>query len=215
MLLLCFAAGTTDVLSYLTLGNVFTSAMTGCAALLFLQLAGSHYAVVARAAIAMASYLAGCGLAALLQPRDGRQSSTPPALRRLLLVECLLLLSYVAIALTGSGSGRTDLLIFLSAAAMGMQSIVARDLREPGISTVVLNPTMTSLGIAAARVLRRRKLVLPQRNRLQIGAVLAYAGGAAITALGLTAHLAEMTLLPLGAAGSVLLLLHYGCRRSP
>jgi uncharacterized membrane protein YoaK (UPF0700 family) len=211
VVLLCFAAGTTDVLSYLTLGQVFTSAMTGCAALLFLKLAGGHYAMVARAAIALASYLAGCCLATLLQPRDKTRIGAPQALRRLSLAECLLLLLYVPLALTGAGEDRTYVLIFLSATAMGVQSLVARDLQEPGISTVVLNPTMTSVGVAVAKLVLRREAALLRENKLQLLVLAAYAGGALVTALGLLRHIEEMILLPLGAAGSVLLLFHYLC----
>ncbi len=215
VLLLCFVAGTTDILSYLTLGNIFTSAMTGCAALLFLKLAGSHYAAVSRASVALTSYLLGCGLATRLQPHDRSRIGSPTALRRLMAGECLLLFMYVPIALTGSGDEKTYLLIFLSATAMGMQSIVARDLREPGISTVVLNPTMTSLGSGIMQVLLRQKQALPRQNRRHIGVLLAYAGGALLTALGLADPIAVMNLPPFGAAASVLLLFHYLCRREP
>jgi uncharacterized membrane protein YoaK (UPF0700 family) len=198
VVLLCFAAGTTDVLSYLTLGHVFTSAMTGCAALLLLNLA---------------SYFVGCGLATLFPIRDKKRIGSPRDLRRLLAVECLLLFLYVVIALTGAGDDKTFLLIFLSAAAMGMQSIVARDLHEPGVSTVVLNPTVTSLGVAVTEVLLRRKRILPGRNMLHIAVLVAYGGGALLTALGLAGHIAAMDLLPLGAVAAVFLVFNYLCLR--
>jgi uncharacterized membrane protein YoaK (UPF0700 family) len=67
-LLLCLGAGATDILSYLTLGKIFTSAMTGCAALLFVKATGGDFSTALRAALALASYLAGCALAVALQP---------------------------------------------------------------------------------------------------------------------------------------------------
>ncbi len=215
VLLLCFASGTTDALSYLTLGNIFTSAMTGCAALLFLKLAAGQYTVVTPAATALGSYLLGCVLATLLQPKDKTLIGSPATLRRLLLGECALLFLYIPITLTGGGMGRTLLLIFLSATAMGMQSIVARDLREPGISTVVLNPTMTSLGIGITQLLMRREPALPRQDKLYIKVLVAYSAGALVAALGVAGRIEATNLLPFGAAAAVLLLFQYLCRRRP
>jgi uncharacterized membrane protein YoaK (UPF0700 family) len=207
-ILLCFGAGATDVLSYLTLGQIFTSAMTGCAALLFLKSTAHQYPVAFRAALALASYMLGCALGTLLQPRDESRIKSPATLRRLLTAECALLGIYCLLSadqLHPAGMLR-ETLIALSAIAMGVQSIVARDLQEPGISTVVLNPTMTSLGVALTKVLLRRERKLPAPNRLQILVLLSYATGALIAAAGITVHITIIPLLPLAAAGGVWLL---------
>jgi len=212
--LLCFGAGVTDVLSYLTLGKIFTSAMTGCAALLFVKAAGGDFATAARAAVALASYLVGCGLAVALQPADREQLKSAFTLRRLLLLECVFLGSYCLIAAHGPARPAGALLlslIFISATAMGVQSIVAQDLAEPGISTVVLNPTMTSLSTACMNVLRGREPTLPRPNRLQVIVLFAYAAGAIMSALGVSKDPHAVACLPLAAALSVLALTQADC----
>jgi uncharacterized membrane protein YoaK (UPF0700 family) len=213
--MLCFGAGATDILSYLTLGKIFTSAMTGCAALLFVGATGGHYPVAIRAALALASYMAGCGLAVALQPADEKQVKTPFTLRRLLLAECILLGIYclVSVHVHEPAAGAPRLwMIAMSATAMGLQSIVAQDLSEPGISTVVLNPTMTSLGVAATKVFLRREAKLPRPNRLQIVVLMTYAVGALLTAIGVSAHVVETNFLPFVAALIVLALTQAQCR---
>lgn len=214
--LLCFAAGATDVLSYLTLGKIFTSAMTGCAALFFVKASGGDFPTAERALLALASYFVGCAIGTLLQPRDDSKVKSPFTLRRLLAVECLFLAAYVGLALAGSqpaeGAVRFTL-IFISATAMGIQSIVALDLNEPGVSTVVLNPTMTSLGLALTKRLIGREATLPPPNRLQIAVLFTYAVGAVATAFAVRYHIAAVNALPLLAACGVLAMYHQHCRK--
>ncbi len=212
--LLCFGAGATDVLSYLTLGKIFTSAMTGCAALLFVKATGGDFPTAMRAALALASYVVGCGLAVALQPADAAQTKSPFTLRRLLLLECILLGCYCILAAHGAPRPTGVLrlcLIFASATAMGVQSIVAQDLAEPGISTVVLNPTMTSLSTACMNVLRGRVPKLPRPNRLQAIVLVAYAVGALWTAFGISGDPHAVAYLPLAAGLSVLALTQVDC----
>jgi len=205
--ILCFVAGTTDVLSYLTLGQIFTSAMTGCAALFFLKATGGHYPAALRAALALASYMLGCALATLLQPREAKEVKSPRTLRNLLLVEVALLLGYCVLAALAAhpATGAARLwLIVISATAMGLQSIVAQDLSEPGISTVVLNPTMTSLGMALTKRMIGQERKLPRDNRLQIFVLIAYAAGALMTAVVIARHVTEVNWVPLVGVAVVL-----------
>ena len=212
--LLCLGAGATDVLSYLTLGKIFTSAMTGCAALLFVKAPGGDFPTAMRAALALASYVVGCGLAVGLQPANSDKVKSPFTLRRLLLLECILLGCYCIVALHGPARPAGALLlslIFISAAAMGVQSIVAQDLSEPGISTGVLNPTMTSLSVACMNVLRGREPKLPRPNRLQAIVLGAYAIGALLAAFGVSKDPFAVPYVPLVAALSVLALTQVEC----
>jgi uncharacterized membrane protein YoaK (UPF0700 family) len=214
--LLCFAAGVTDILSYMTLGSIFTSAMTGCAALLFIKVSAAQYPAALRAAVAIGSYMVGCALAAALQPRDEARVKTPFTLRRLLLAESVLLGLYVIVAARAGApakGGAELLLIFISATAMGVQSIVARDLSEPGISTVVLNPTMTSLGVALTKRMMGRERRLPRPNRLQAVVIATYAAGAAITAAALASHIFDTVTFPFVIVLTVLLLTQIECRK--
>ena len=212
--LLCFGAGATDVLSYLTLGKIFTSAMTGCAALLFIKVTGGDFPTALRAALALASYVAGCAMAVALQPAESSRVKSSFTLRRLLLLECILLGCYWIMAMHGPARPAGALLlclIFISATAMGVQSIVAQDLSEPGISTIVLNPTMTSLSVACMNVLRGREPKLPRPNQLQAIVLLAYAVGALMAAFCVSKDSSVVSFLPLAAALSVLALTQAEC----
>jgi uncharacterized membrane protein YoaK (UPF0700 family) len=156
-------------------------------------------------------------VAAALQPREEALVKTPFTLRRLLLAECVLLGLYVIVAVRAGApakGARELLLIFISATAMGVQSIVARDLAEPGISTVVLNPTMTSLGVALTKWLMGRERRLPRPNRLQAVVIATYAGGAAITAGALALHIFDTVMLPFLIVFAVLMLTSVECRSS-
>ncbi|GBR75233.1 YoaK family protein [Acidiphilium acidophilum] len=201
--LLCFASGATDVLSYLTLGHVFTSAMTGCMALFCLTLINRKFAAASRAGASLLSYAVGSAAATLLQPRDPAKVRTLPVVRRLLLAETLSLAVYCTVSLLVdhpfAGAARYGLIV-LSATAMGIQAVAARDIHERGIITVVLNITITSVVIALTRRLTNRGLAhLPAHNRLQGIVILGYAAGALASAGAFVSGFASPGLLPLAA----------------
>ncbi|HEX7389604.1 MAG TPA: DUF1275 family protein, partial [Acidiphilium sp.] len=104
VVLLCFASGATDVLSYVTLGQIFTSAMTGAAALFFINLAGGDGAAAARAAIALASFVAGAAIAAAIQPRDPVRARADRPLCLLLGIEVVLLGIYSGLSIAAGGA---------------------------------------------------------------------------------------------------------------
>jgi uncharacterized membrane protein YoaK (UPF0700 family) len=191
--------------------------MTGCAALFFVKVTAAQYPTAVRAAVAILSYMLGCIVAAWLQPRDESLVKTPFTLRRLLLAECVLLGLYIIVAAhaRAPAKGAAELaLILISATAMGIQSIVARDLAEPGISTVVLNPTMTSLGVALTKWALGRERRLPRPNRLQAIVILTYAAGAALAATALAFHVFDTVTFPFIIVLAVLVLTAIECWRS-
>jgi uncharacterized membrane protein YoaK (UPF0700 family) len=201
--LLCFASGATDVLSYLTLGHIFTSAMTGVTALLLIALVGQKFPTAIRAAVSLFSYMLGGAMAVLLRSRVEHKIRNPSAMRRLLACEVFMLGSYCFISAVVShpllGIARYSL-IFLSALAMGIQAVIARDIHESGITTVVLNITLTSIVIGLTQWACRREVDhVPGRNKLQMLVVLAYAIGAAGAAVGLRTHAVDSDILPLAA----------------
>ena len=70
---LSFASGCTDVLTFLKLGNVFTSAMTGNTALLAIEIGRSDTAGASRALTALLAFTLGVALAARINtPPQGR-----------------------------------------------------------------------------------------------------------------------------------------------
>lgn len=201
--LLCFASGATDVLSYLTLGHIFTSAMTGCMALLFVAIVAGKRGAAIRAALSLLSYVAGGAVATLLQPGDPDKVQARPVIRRLLVAELVILGLYgVGAALAGHVIA-VDVrygLIFLSALAMGIQAVTARDIHERGIITVVLNITITSVVVALTRRLTHRGLDrLPWHNRLQAIVIVGYALGAAGSGVALVSGVVSPAVLPFAA----------------
>src|SRR5579875_3101746 len=70
-LALAFAGGSTDALTYLLLGQVFTTNMTGATVLLGMSIGQWRLLAALGNLIALAFYCAGAALAASIQPRDG------------------------------------------------------------------------------------------------------------------------------------------------
>lgn len=199
--LLCFVSGATDVLSYMTLGRIFTSAMTGCTAVLFVALISLKYQKAIRAGLSLLSYAVGGAVATLLQPRQDRRADEPVVLRRLLVAEAVLLTIYCIVAALAPQTMPPDVrdgLVFLSALAMGIQAVTARHIHEKGITTVVLNITITSLIVALTKgATGRGERPVTRHNGLQAIVLAGYAVGAGVSAGALFEHWFAGDLLPL------------------
>jgi len=155
--LLAFASGATDVLSFLALSGVFTSAMTGNTALLGLAVGQGQSSAAVRSFAALAGFL--MGVAAGTLPRD--IGSRRSALFRILALEALCLGLFTALwgIWPDLDNGSTIyVLILLSAAGMGIQSVAARRINLPGIPTVVFTSTLTSIVMAATKAVLRRAM---------------------------------------------------------
>ena len=134
LLALTFTTGMVDAASVVGLHRVFTGNMTGNLLLAGFAAAGTYEVSIASSLIAVAGFFSGAVTGA-------RVVSSHDRIRGGIAVELLLLL--VAFAVPPS-SERAEL--FLLAAALGMQSAVARRIAVPDLSTVVL--TSTIVGIA-------------------------------------------------------------------
>jgi uncharacterized membrane protein YoaK (UPF0700 family) len=143
--------GAVDTVTFLRLGKVFSSAITGNLALLGVA-AGQHDATLARnAGLALAGYVAG---AALAGTPDLDQPVWPVQVTRTLAVEFGVLAAFSGewLAIVGHPAGASRLaLLLLAAAAMGLQSTAVRRLGQ--MSTTYLTSTLT--GIISAIALRR------------------------------------------------------------
>jgi uncharacterized membrane protein YoaK (UPF0700 family) len=193
--LLAFASGTTDVLSFLALSGVFTSAMTGNTALLGLAAGQGQSGAAVRSVAALAGFLMGVAAGTLPRGIGGRRSD----LSQILALELLCLGLFTAIWGT-----RPDLdngsavygLILLSAAGMGIQSVAARRINLPGIPTVVFTSTLTSIVMAATEaVLRRTRF--PFEGLRQIAVFCAYLIGTLLAGVMASRSLGAIVLLPL------------------
>jgi uncharacterized membrane protein YoaK (UPF0700 family) len=155
---LALASGAVDATSFLALGQVFSSVMTGN--LVLLGVAASHHDATQaiHAGVAVAAYaagvLAGAPLAAGGSSGRERGGTWPPAVTLTLALElCLLVAFSVGWELSpASHRGGLDLaLLIVLAAAMGVQSAAVSQLGK--MSSTYMTSTLT--GVLTALVTRR------------------------------------------------------------
>lgn len=157
LLALAAIAGYTDAVSYVALGNVFAANMTGSTVLLGVSLAQRDWPFAARAGTALAGFLVGVVIGALLVARRAPGEIWPRAVTRALSVEVVALVLFSGLgALLGTHNqhGSVYLLIALAACAMGIQSAAARALGVLDISTTYLTGTWVGLMAGLTRRLR-------------------------------------------------------------
>lgn len=183
--LMSFASGCMDILSYRELGQVFTSAMTGNAALLGLDLGQGNIPATSRNMAAFAGFLFGSGLGAAMLRGHRAEAGRSRAMIVALLMEEALLVAFAALWHYGAGPSSGRLLyglIALSAVAMGVQSAAAHRIGVPGVTTTYFTGTLTNVVFA---VVGRSSLSTDatrpgHRIRWPVCAFLAYLVGAAL-----------------------------------
>jgi uncharacterized membrane protein YoaK (UPF0700 family) len=156
--LMALAAGSTDATAFLKLGMVFTSAMTGNTVLLCIAIGQGKLSAALQSFAAFVSFVVGASLAALLccrrRPPPDR---TPPSLVPLFVLEIACLAAFVAVwfALERTRDGTTYGLIALSALAMGVQGVTARQINVPQVNTIVFTTTIISVVVSLVHGLVR------------------------------------------------------------
>lgn len=177
--LLACAASATDVIAFLRLHQVFTSAMTGNTALLGMALGQGRLTAALLSLLALAGYIAGAALAALVLRHDAHHE-----LRDILGLEALVLLGITLLWWSRGFPASGPLLqlsVAASALAMGLQSVAARKIPVDGVPTVVFTSTLTSLVMTFMQVGVRGRpgsLFPARRQALAFGI---YAGAAVLT----------------------------------
>lgn len=141
--LLAVASSATDVIAFVKLQQVFTSAMTGNTALLGLAIGQGHVLAALNSAMALMGYTCGVMLGALVRTRNGARD-----LIFTLLIEAVFLGVFVLLwhrfGFPENGHW-LEAMIASSAMAMGVQSVAARKVNLEGIPTVVFTSTLTSI----------------------------------------------------------------------
>ena len=147
LVVLTLTTGALDAVTFVRLGKVFSSVITGNLALLGIA-AGHQEAALARdAGLALAGYAAGVMLGALIAgtPEPG-QPAWPVRVSYALAAETGLLAAFSGewLATGGHPAGASRLaLLLVAAAAMGVQSAAVRRLGQ--LSTTYLTSTLTAL----------------------------------------------------------------------
>lgn len=157
VLLLTWAAGSVDAISYLGLDRVFTANMTGNTVLLGLALGQGRGLAALRSIVALGGFSLGVAIGAMIVLRGQRREGWSPAVTTAVAVEGAIL-GVFTMTWHLSGAARTAgpvyLLIVLSAIAMGIQSAAIRHLNVPGIATTYITGTLTSFVAGFAGWLR-------------------------------------------------------------
>jgi uncharacterized membrane protein YoaK (UPF0700 family) len=179
LVVLTLTTGALDAVTFVRLGKVFSSVITGNLALLGIAVGDQQAALAQNAGLALAGYAAGVMLGALLAgtPEPG-QPVWPVRVSYSLAAETVLLAAFSGEWLAAGGhpgGGSRLALLLLAAAAMGMQSATVRRLGQ--ISTTYLTSTLTALFTGLA--LRQK----PEGTGRSTAILVTAAGGAALGTL--------------------------------
>lgn len=149
VVLLTLTTGATDVATFMRLGQVFASVMTGNLVLLGLGIGRSISGLAQHAGIAIGGYVVGAALGTAVTHWGrtyGLSSSRRTALS--LSLELALLGAFTGgWEVTGGRPAGADVLVLLALATVGMgiQSATVMRLGVPGLSTTYLTGTLTSV----------------------------------------------------------------------
>src|SRR5215467_3496106 len=148
VVLLTLTTGAVDVTSFLVLGNVFSSVVTGDMVLLGAAAGTGRLELAVHSGVALAGYLAGVAAGAPLAARrhQAAAGAWPPSVTITLAVELVILVAFsVGWEVAGghpAGGGQLALVAVL-AVAMGLQAAAVRRLGQ--MSTTYLTSTLTAL----------------------------------------------------------------------
>jgi uncharacterized membrane protein YoaK (UPF0700 family) len=201
---LALASGVTDVATFLTLGDVFTSAMTGNTALLGIALSHGEILAASHSFSALIGFMCGAALGTIVLVLRAETARGLLAIRPLLAFEIFCLGAFAVILTLVDRPGEAVALyalILLSSIGMGVQGIVARHINSPGINTIVFTTTLVSIvsSLTAALLRRSEGHRLRYATKRQIGIFLAYGLGALVAGILAGPRLPVLAWVPLGA----------------
>jgi uncharacterized membrane protein YoaK (UPF0700 family) len=197
--LLSFASGATDVLAFLKLGHLFTSAMTGNMALLAIAIGQGDLAAAGRSLTALLGFGLGVALATLVNAATSQYPIRLLRLEIVFLVLCTMLWSASPEAMDGRV---LHVVIVLSALSMGVQAIAARAVSVSGISTIVFTSVMVRIVAEVTKAFRgSRAPAAASRPSIASGAAafVAYACGALTIALMASQQVRVIAWIPIAA----------------
>jgi len=178
-MVLAAASGATDAIGYLTMGHVFTSAMTGNLVLLGISIAHRDGQRVGRVALSLFCFMAGAALGArMVRSPKPDDPVWPSAITRALAVEALVFVVYATcwwtIGVNHSVYAKAALL-GLGAIALGIQSASMQRF-GPGLNTTFLSGSLTTLvsWVATGRRLRD----IPHHLMVLVGLIFGAISGA-------------------------------------
>ena len=197
VVLLTLTTGAVDATSFLALGNVFSSVITGNMVLLGVAAGAARPALAVHSGVALAGYVAGVAIGApLAAHREGSGGTWPPSVTVGLVVEFGVLSVFsVAWELAGAAprGGVQLALVVVLAAAMGLQAAAVRRLGQ--MSSTYLTSTLTGL---VAGLVTGSKPDGMNRSLGVLAAIVAGAAAASVLVKTAPAWVPAVVLLPLG-----------------
>jgi uncharacterized membrane protein YoaK (UPF0700 family) len=196
--LLASTAGSMDAIAFLTLGNVFTSAMSGNTVLLGLSLGQGRLSAASYAFVAFIGYVVGAASGALPLRAPAR------SIEWTLTAEILFLAAFALLWIVRGGATtpiEIYVLIILSAVAMGLQGAVGRAIGIPGVPTIVITSTLTAIiGTIAEQAMSHDRPALSQSTRHQITTFASYLLSAIVAGFAVAHSPGFVPLIPLAMA---------------
>ena len=200
---LSFGSGCIDVLSFLGLGEVFTSAMTGNAALLAIAIGQGRILAASRSVCSLLGFTVGVVLAALLYAPWSAQQNGRRSLTRILLLESVFL--GVCTALWAASAqpmhgAAVYAVIGLASLSMGIQAVGARSINSSGISTIVFTTGLIHIVMSATgRIAGRGAVIKVPSDHGHLLAFAAYGCGAVAAAVVMPHYLELLIWIPMTA----------------
>jgi len=197
VVLLTITSGAVDAASFLALGHVFGSVITGNLVLLGVAASTTQPGLAMHSGVALAGYVAGVAIGAPLAVHRHETGETwPPSVTITLVAELGVLAAFSVVWELARAAPHGDVqlaLVAILAAAMGLQAAAVRRLGQ--MSTTYLTSTLT--GLIAGLVTGSK----PDGAKRSLGVLAAIVVGAVVAAVLLKtapAWLPAVVLIPLG-----------------
>jgi uncharacterized membrane protein YoaK (UPF0700 family) len=210
---LTFAAGFIDALSFLTLGGVFASFMSGNTLTLGLRIGLGDFPLALNSLTAVVGYISGVGLGGNIGYQSSKSDKIwPYAITKILATEFVIIIIFTSVGFISGKSSHeiVYLLILLASISMGMQSTAVRGLGISGVTTTYVTGTWTSFMIGLVGLGRshpsQRTIKEKQDTILQAVTLVAYVIGAATGGLVVPHLLIEAAIIPVSIVGCVLVI---------
>lgn len=185
LLLLSIVAGSADAVGFMGIGHVFTSNMTGNLVLLGIASGQCQWPDAGKTLYVLALFVVGAALGNRVA-QNFHDSNWQKLVRRLVMVEMILLLSFAIYWAFISEAGRAAQFFWLApllAVAMGLQSAAMNRLTIAGVTNTAMTGTLTSFAVGLQSFWFQRSCAgteIRSRMKKQLLVILLYCGGAAV-----------------------------------
>lgn len=197
-------------MSFLALGGVFSSFMSGNTVLLGLRIGLGDFPLALNSMVAILGYIAGVALGTNIGYQSSRSDKIwPYAVTKILSAEFLIIIVFTSVGYIAGRSSFEVVYLLILLASMGMQATAVRGLGISGVTSTYVTGTWTSLIIGVISLLRsrssQRTLKRKQDTFVQAVILAAYIVGAITGGLMGTHFLLEAAIIPGSTVGVVLI----------